>query len=197
MALGFQGRAASSKVAIDPSLGFHNPMTLDSHTSNIPSFHGPKDPYCESPQNSKFQVKLEGSQCRFQTEKNQEFQGSRAPGLQVSKVAGFQGSKVTWLYCKAPRIQACRFPWFQSFKISEFCRFGVPDRNPSRELLHDCLAGIPFRKSCRKLSEHLGKTCGSSLSFVWLVCIFLGFMCGAVSCVIESWNHKALKHLEQ
>ena len=83
---------------------FHDPRPHTSNTQNflIPRFHGPK--------NSKFRVKLEGSQCRFQICKESKVPGcSRAPELQDSKVAGLQGSN-----------QGCRFPWFQSSKISEF-----------------------------------------------------------------------------
>ena len=122
--------------------------------------------------------------------KSRMFQGSRVSGLQDSKVAGFQGYK-------APGIQGCRFPWFQSSKILEFRGFsGFQRRKPFLEPLHECLAGIPCRKSCRNLSGRLNKTCGFSLGFVLLVCMFLYLMCGVASWVTTSWNHKTLKNLE-
>ena len=64
---------------------FHDPRVPYFQHSKFPGskIHGPRDPYCEKSQNLKFQVKLEGSQCRLQTCKESKVPGSRARGLKV------------------------------------------------------------------------------------------------------------------
>ena len=64
---------------------FHDSRVSYFQHSKFPGskIHGPRDPYCEKSQNLKFQVKLEGSQCRLQTCKESKVPGSRARGLKV------------------------------------------------------------------------------------------------------------------
>ena len=94
----------------------------------------------------------------------QRVESSRGLELQ-GKVPRFKGYK-------APGIQGCRFPWFQSSKISEFRGYRVPEQKP----FAGDLAGIPYRKFRGNLSGRLNKTCGFSLSFVLLDCMFLCLM---------------------
>ena len=112
-----------------PSAGLDNSMTLEFHSSNSQR-PGSKIPWTKGSilsesQNSKFQVKFEGSQCTklsgFTASTKlplQKVEGS-IPEIQDSNVAGFQGYR-------APGIHS-RVRLFQNSKISEFRDYRVPE----------------------------------------------------------------------
>jgi hypothetical protein len=99
--------------------------------------------------------------------RSRKFQGSGDPGLQDSKVAGFQGSKITRL--RNPRLQVSMVSKLQDFRVLGY-------RVPKQKPFAGDLAGIPYRKFRGNLSGRLNKTCGFSLSFDLLDCIFLCLM---------------------
>ena len=104
-----------------PSAGLDNSMTLEFHSSNSQR-PGSKIPWTKGSilsesQNSKFQVKFEGSQCTklsgFTASTKlpdlQKVEGSR-PEIQDSNVAGFQG----WLQESTAGFDCFKTPRFQS-----------------------------------------------------------------------------------
>ena len=108
-----------------------------------------------------------------------KFPGSKIPWTKGSilRVPKFKVSGKAWGFpvqvpdlqklesSRVLEVQGCRFPWFQSSKISEFRGYRVPEQKP----FAGDLAGIPCRKFCSNLSGRLNKTCGFSLSFVLLI----------------------------
>ena len=100
----------------------------------------------------------------------QEVESSRVLEIQGCRILRLQGSKVQ-------RLQGSRNPRLQGSMVSKLQDFRVLGyRVPKQKPFAGDLAGIPYRKFRGNLSGRLNKTCGFSLSFDLLDCIFLCLM---------------------